>query len=389
MAQSRLRALTDKQVQALVKTTSVGGVPGLECCVSPKGTKSWRLLYRVAGDPAHKRRSLGLGRYPVVGLADARQRATLALRDASDGKDPKHEREEIGRKRALTVEVAVASYLEWCASNNSVATNTDKKSFFKKHFLSLHARAPLASISRRGVSAILDNLSDLPARRRSAYSYLRHFFQWAVERELMNTNPCLVIKTPKTVPSRERVLSDDEIRSLWTGTSVLSVMARLQLMTAQRIGSIGRMRWEDLDLKHKLWNVPAHDMKSGKSHAVPLSDRAVSLLSSWPRLSGPHVFGVGSDGAKAFNGRSKGMMRMRESGIASDWRLHDLRRTAVTLAQRGGAGIDEIKALTQHKVAGVIGVYARHGYESEKRQVVDLVEMQIANILRKSRIDGS
>jgi integrase len=80
---------------------------------------------------------------------------------------------------------------------------------------------------------------------------------------------------------------------------------------------------------------------------------------------------------------------MRESGIASDWRLHDLRRTAVTLAQRGGAGIDEIKALTQHKVAGVIGVYARHGYESEKRQVVDLVEMQIANILRKSRIDGS
>jgi len=385
MAQSRIRALTDKQVRALVKTTTVGGVPGLECCVSPKGTKSWRLLYRVAGDPARKRRSLGLGRYPVVGLADARQRATLALRDASDGKDPQHEREEIGRKRALTVEVAVASYLEWCASNNSVATNTDKKSFFKKHFLSLHARAPLAAISRRDVSAILDNLSDRPARRRSAYSYLRHFFQWAAEREFIDTNPCLVIKTPKTVPARERVLSDDEIRALWTGTSVLSIMARLQLMTAQRIGSIGQMKWDDLDLKDKAWNIPAHDMKSGKAHTVPLSDRAVSLLSGWPRLPGPYIFGVGSNGSKAFNGRSKGMLRMRKSGAASDWRLHDLRRTAVTLAQRGGAGIDEIKALTQHKVAGVIGVYARHGYEKEQRSVVDIVDLQITNILGKEQ----
>ena len=355
MAQSRLRALTDKQVQALVKTTSVGGVPGLECCVSPTGTKAWRLLYRVAGDPTHKRRSLGLGRYPIVGLADARRRATLALRNASDGKDPKHEREAGGRKCALSVEAAVAAYLEWCANNNSVATNNDKKSFFKKHFLNLHSRTPLVSVSRKDVSAILDNLNDRPARRRSAYSYLRHFFQWAAEREFIDTNPCLVIKTPKTVPARERVLTDDEIRSLWTGASVLSIMARLQLMTAQRIGSIGRMKWDDLDLKCKIWNIPAHDMKSAKSHAVPLSDRAVSLLSNWPRLPGPHVFGVGSDGAKAFNGRS--------------------------LAQRGGAGIDEIKALTQHKVAGVIGVYARHTYEMEQRSVVELIEKQIWNIL--------
>ena len=76
---------------------------------------------------------------------------------------------------------------------------------------------------------------------------------------------------------------------------------------------------------------------------------------------------------------------MRKCGIASDWRLHDLRRTAVTLAQRGGAGIDEIKALTQHKVAGVIGVYARHGYEKERRFVVDTVNVQITKILEREQ----
>jgi integrase len=381
MAPSRLRALTDRQVQALQATASVGGVPGLECVVSPTGTKSWRLLYRLTGDTSARRRSLGLGRYPTVGLAEARQRSAEALRLASEGTDPKHEREEKARKRDLTVSQAVDEYLDWCRMNNVAATAQDKQSVFKNHVLKKLGSSPLVSITRKDIAAILDKLGDRPARRRTAYSYLRHFFQWAAEREFIDANPCLVIRTPKTVPARERVLIDDEIRSLWTGTSVLSIMARLQLMTAQRIGSIGRMRWDDLDLNGNIWNIPAHDMKSGKSHAVPLSDRAVSLLSGWPRLPGLYVFGVGSDGAKAFNGRSKGMKRMRECGIAGDWRLHDLRRTAVTLAQRGGAGIDEIKALTQHKVAGVIGVYARHSYETEKRSVVNLIEMQVSNIL--------
>ncbi len=381
MATSRLRALTDRQVQTLQATTSVGGVPGLECVVSPSGTKSWRLLYRVTGDTSARRRSLGLGRYPTVGLAEARQRSNEALRLASEGTDPKHEREEKARKHDLTVSQAVDEYLAWCRMNNVAATAQDKQSVFKNHVLRKLGSSPLVSITRKDIANILDKLGDRPARRRTAYSYLRHFFQWAAEREFIDVNPCLVIRTPKTVAARERVLTDDEIRSLWTGTSVLCAMARLQLMTAQRIGSIGRLRWQDLDLKGMIWNIPAHDMKSAKSHAVPLSDRAVLLLSGWPQLPGPYVFGVGSDGAKGFNGRSKGMMHMRKSGIAGDWRLHDLRRTAVTLAQRGGAGIDEITALTQHKVAGVIGIYARHGYEQEKRSVVDIVGRQITNIL--------
>ncbi|MEQ8301073.1 MAG: integrase arm-type DNA-binding domain-containing protein [Hyphomonas sp.] len=385
MAPSRLRALTDRQVQALQATTSVGGIPGLECVVSPTGTKSWRLLYRLTGDTSARRRSLGLGRYPTVGLAEARQRSAEALRLASEGTDPKHEREEKARKRDLTVSQAVEEYLAWCRMNNVAATAQDKQSVFKNHVLKRLGSSPLVSITRKDIAAILDKLGDRPARRRTAYSYLRHFFQWTAEREFIDANPCLVIRTPKTVPARERVLSDDEIRSLWTGTSVLSIMARLQLMTAQRIGSIGRMRWEDLDLQNNIWHIPAQDMKSGKSHGVPLSDPAVTLLSDWPRLTGPHLFGVGSDGSKAFNGRSKGMLRMRKSGAASDWRLHDLRRTAVTLAQRGGAGIDEIKALTQHKVAGVIGIYARHSYEKEKRAVVDLIGMQITTILVEER----
>ena len=70
----------------------------------------------------------------------------------------------------------------------------------------------------------------------------------------------------------------------------------------------------------------------------------------------------------------------RQCGNA-DFRLHDLRRTAVTLAQRGGCGIDAIKALTQHKTTGVVGIYARHGYEDEKRAVVTAIAEEVFGIV--------
>ncbi len=239
----------------------------------------------------------------------------------------------------------------------------------------------MVPVSRKDISAILDRLSDRPARRRTAYAYIRHFFQWAAEREMVDQNPCLVVRTPKAVPSRERVLRDDEILTLWSGESVLAVMAKLQLMTAQRTGSIASMKWDDIDLEYRTRAMPASDMKSGRQHSVPLSERAIDLLQGWPRQLGPFVFGAGSNGEKPFNGRSKGMKRMRERGFAADWRLHDLRRTAVTLAQRGGASVDESRALTQHKVPGVIGVYARHQYDAERKHVTETIDMELTKVL--------
>lgn len=65
-----------------------------------------------------------------------------------------------------------------------------------------------------------------------------------------------------------------------------------------------------------------------------------------------------------------------------DWRFHDLRRTAVTLAQRAGCPLDTVRALTLHKAPGVIGVYARHAFAEEKRHVVDAIERVVQDILR-------
>lgn len=381
MQEARRRPLTDRQVQGLVQTSVVGGVPGLECVVSPSGTKSWRLLYRLTGDASARRRSMGLGRYPVVSLSEARERARDALRLASGGIDPRQDREEQSRRRNLTCQEAASEYLDWCQANNGAATARDKRSVLENHVLPKLGSLSLLVISRRDITGVLDDLADRPARRRTVYAYVRHFLQWATERELIEMNPCLALRPPKMVASRDRVMTDNEIRKLWNGTSVLATMSRLQLLTAQRSGSIASMRWSDLDLDSGIWSIPAEAMKSARPHTVPLSLAATQILATWPQLAGPYVFGVGSFGEKPFNGRSKGMKRMRDVGVAGDWRLHDLRRTAVTLAQRGGATIDEIRALTQHKVPGVIGIYARHGYETEKRRVAETILEQIKDII--------
>lgn len=381
MREARSKPLTDRQVQALSQTSVIGGVPGLECVVSTAGTKSWRLLYRLAGDTSSRRRSIGLGRYPVVGLSEARERAREALRLASNGIDPRQDREEKARRRNLTFEDAVAEYLEWSRLNNGAATARDKQSVFENHIPKKLLGLSLVVISRRDIAAIVDKLGSHPARRRTVYAYVRHFFQWATERELIEMNPCLALRPPKMVHARERVMTDDEIRTLWQASSILATICRLQLLTAQRTGSVASMRWCDVDFDNAIWSIPASSMKSARPHSVPLSSPTLEILAALPRMTGPYVFGIRSNGEKPFNGRSKGMRRMREAGDASDWRLHDLRRTAVTLAQRGGASIDEIRALTQHKVPGIIGVYARHGYEMEKRRVAEIVAAQVGQIV--------
>lgn len=391
MGVSRKRPLSEREVRVLSQTESVGGAPGLECVVSPKGTRSWRLLYRVKGDATAKRRSIGLGRYPGISLAEARSRANDAIRLASGGVDPRSARAKRVREHDVLFGQSISQYLNWCETTNAPGTVEDKRSVSRTHFLPAFGAHPVRTISKAEIASFLDTLAKQPARRRTAYSYLRHFFQWAVERDLIEHNPCQAIRAPHLVPSRDRVLTDSEIQALWALDGTFARIGRLSLLTAQRRGSIEVMRWNEVDFTRKLWSIPASNMKSGRAHDVPLSDLALAELRGMPELGGPYVFGVGSDGTRPFAGASNGMEGLRvqlygkewRASGQGDWRVHDLRRTAVTLAQREGCSIEEIRALTQHRTPGVIGVYARHAYADEKRKVVDKIACCVTAVLSK------
>lgn len=375
---SRLKPLTALDAQRLAETSFVGGAPGLQLVVSAGGTKSWRLFYRLPG--SKRRRSMSLGRYPGVSLADARKISGEMLAQASSGTDPKAARIDKVVSRELTVAEAMQRYLDWCQTNNAAKTVRSKRSSINTHFLPALGSIPLIDLSRRQIASLIDGLSAKPATRRQLYLYVSHLLSWSLGREYIDTNPILGLQPPKPVATRERVLTDEEIAALFQSEGTIATIAKLCLLTAQRKGSVEAMRWDELDFERKTWTVPGTNMKSGKLHVVPLSAPALDILKGWYQLNGQYVFGVGSDGEKPFAGTSKAMKALRKSLEDTDWRLHDLRRTAVTLAQRHGCNLDGIRALTQHKTSGVVGVYARHAFEDEKRIVVDAIAEEISRI---------
>lgn len=397
---SRMAPKTATQVDRLRTTSFVGGVPGLELRVSPAGARAWRLFYRLPGDT--RRRVMPLGRYPVVSLAEARRRATEALVIVSEGDDPQHRRAEKVTTTSVTVGAALDLYLEHTAIENHPNTVSDKRRAMKNHVRPRFGSTPLALMKRGDWVKILDGLGAIPATRRSLYLYLHHFLGWAVERDMIEANLLAGIRPPRAVPSRDRVLSDDEIRAMWPQVSEIGDLARIALLTAQRRNSIASMRWRDIDFDRAAWVIPASDMKSGTLHEVPLSATALAIIERRPQLGGPYVFGVGTDGERPFNGFSNGVEILRRPASPSSpgkgpppkatddslspWRFHDLRRTAVTLAQRAGAPLDAIRALTQHKLAGIIGIYARHAYTDEKREVALHIEAMVKAILTNQNL---
>lgn len=379
---SRLRPLSALAVSRLSSSAFVGGVPGLQLAVSPQGTRSWRLFYRLPGDT--RRRAMALGRYPDVSLADARKRAGQHISLASDGADPKAKRAEKAKRASLTAREAVETYLKACEHLNRPRTTESKAGALRQHFVSRHGSRPVELVTRGDIARLLDTLVDRPALRRNLYAYLRHFFGWCAERELVSENPLLHLRAPKPVAARDRVLSDSEIRALWHLDGVTAALAKFALLTAQRKSSLEHARWDDIDLSAATWKIPAENMKSGKAHVVPLSPLAIEVLQTVPHLAGPYVFGIGSNGMRPFNGASNGVESLRRRTETSGWRLHDLRRTAVTLAQRGRVSVDAIRALTQHKIPGVIGVYARHDFAEEKAEVAIAIASSVFGVLERT-----
>lgn len=130
---SRLRPPSASAVSRLTASAFVGGAPGLQLVVSPKGTKTWRLFYRLPGD--ERRRAMNLGKFPDVSLAEARKRAGNVLRRASDGEDPKRSRVERAKRSSLTAAQAVEAYLAACEAQNDARTVAAKESALRCHFL--------------------------------------------------------------------------------------------------------------------------------------------------------------------------------------------------------------------------------------------------------------
>ena len=133
------------------------------------------------------------------------------------------------------------------------------------------------------------------------------------------------------------------------------------------------MRWSEIDLRQKVWTLPADRSKNGYAHEVPLSKAAMDILQQVPRfLRSDYVFTT--NGRSAVSGFGRAKDRYERAVARKDWRVHDLRRTAASGMARIGIPPHVIEKVLNHRtgvISGVAAVYNRYGYIDEKREALE------------------
>jgi integrase len=358
-------------------------LPGFGLRVFPSGVKSFILVYRHLGRP----RRMTLGRYPVTGLAEARAKALDALKLIDAGTDPQGEAEATGHPERYTFEQAVRSFVKLhCERHNRPVTARDTERILNNQFVSRWAKRDIRELTKTDILKVLDDIVEegLPSAANHALAAIRKFFNWCVERGMLDASPCLGIKKPAPNNTRDRVLDMGEMAAVWKGAELVGYpfgpIVKLLMLTAQRRNEVASMQWSQLDFKAKTWTLPAELTKNGRQHVLPLTPQTVTLLRALPHFTSDYVFPARGENP-AFAHFSRGKVKLDALSGVKDWTLHDLRRSAATHLAKLGVAPHVIERILNHvsgTFGGVAGVYNRFQYLDEMRAALAKWEAQLA-----------
>jgi integrase len=252
---------------------------------------------------------------------------------------------------------------------------------------------PIQTITRRDVIELLDRIADrAPYMANRTLAHTRKLFAWAMERDIVDASPVAAVKAPARETSRDRVLEPAELAAVWRAAETLGwpfgPIVQLLIVTAQRIGEVATLRWQDIDLERAEWRLPREAVKTDRRHTVPLSPLALEIITSLPRIGDGLVFPANRVGsANPVSGFSKTKCRLDQLSGVTGWRYHDIRRSVATGLQRLGVRLEVTEAVLNHvsgSRAGIVAVYQRHYYGPEKRAALDAWSREVARSLGRS-----
>ncbi|QBK30783.1 tyrosine-type recombinase/integrase [Roseitalea porphyridii] len=382
--------------------------PGLYLIVQPSGKKSWAIRYRHP--ETSKPAKFTIGAYPTIELADAREQAARLLIDVDRGIDPmKAKREaaaEAQRKAdedSDLVENVIDRFITRYVLIHTPRSAYDTRRIFDYEIKPAWKGRRIQDITRRDVNDLLDGIMEGTAEHRTrskgpapyianrVLSALSRFGNWCVERGIIETSFAAGVKKPHKEASRDRRLSDDEVRWLLAACDEIGEpfgpLVKLLLLTGQRRDEVGKMTWPEIDTEARVWTLAADRMKGGREHTVPLSEPVLAILGGLTRIKSPAGYVFTVTGETAVSGFSKAKRRLDELMLAQareeagdepiefqPWRYHDLRRTAASGMAALRIQPHVVEAVLGHRtgaVSGVALVYNRHSYHDEKAAALD------------------
>ena len=288
----RLSAVFVKTVNTPGRYGDGRGGFGLSLLVKESSTgrfaKSWSQRLRINRQPFN----VGLGGYPIVTLARARELALENSRAVEAGGDPRVKPETVPTFSECVDRAVDVMRPNW----KHPRTEHQLRFFLTKHALPHIGRKAIDQITPGDVLEFLAPLAiSTPASARKTKAALRQVFQWSVALGLRQGNPAdanishalpkLAAKEHhKALPFSEvgRALETVRNTGAWLGTKLAF---EFMVLVAARSGEVRLAEWSEIDLEGRLWTIPAGRMKSGKMHRVPLSTQALAVLENANQLS--------------------------------------------------------------------------------------------------------
>jgi integrase len=362
--------------------------PGLAVRVSGAGGKVFLAQFTVHGT----RRRVPLGRWGAITLDQARDAARVVMGDVAKGIDPAVTRAEAKRDakaaaaaEKLTLDALLEQWRKLALANRRESYQREALRAVRYAYAK-HLKQPAATITRAEALAPLDALAragKAPIAGRTL-AYCRACYRWALKREMVPSSPFDGLPIPAGTVSRDRVLNAEELALVWKHAAGLGApfapILQLLVLTVQRREEVAGMRWSELSADRSTWTIAKERAKNGRADMVHLAPPARALLATVPRV-GQSDLVFTTTGKTPISGFTRAKDRLDAAigtarGSKDDprplpgWRLHDLRRTAVTWMADNGVSPHVADRILNHvggTISGVAAVYQRGEFLAERK----------------------
>lgn len=367
------------------------GATGLYLLVQPTGSKSWAIRYRSGGRPVKH----SLGKYPLIQLAEARELAAAEMNKIAHGGDPAADRRLNKREYVPAIRTVEAVFEEYRKNHLSTLKSEDViVREMRRHFVIPWGHRDIKSLKRSEIYDLLEDVAENKGNGRKGQSmkrrgvtanrlrtYISGMIGWCFDKEIVPVNVASRMKSVVKEVSRERVLTEDELRNFMKACKSAphpwGSFGMLLLLTGQRLSEVAGMTSSEVE--GNMWTIPEDRSKNGNEHLVPLSEAAMAIIEGLP----VHVIeGIGfgyyftTNKVAQVSGFSHAK-EMIENGMpegTEHWTFHDLRRTMTTMMEEMGVRLVVTEAILNHTSGskkGVAKVYHRAKHLKKKAKALN------------------
>ena len=371
---------------------------GLHLLIKPTGGKLWRWKYRFAG----AEKLMALGRYPDIGLADARARRDDARKRLANGMDPMAERKAakvaVKKVKEHAFENVAELWLAHWRGNKSPRHAVTTENRLKANVYPVIGSRPIAEVEPMELMQLAKGIEAREASEmaKRTLQIVGAVFRYAVAHGISKRNPAAEVRPSDILkPTRKTNMARIDAKELpgllraievYQGRPLTRLALKLMALTFVRTAELIGARWEEFDFESRRWSIPAGRMKMKAPHIVPLSHQAVEVLELLRTLPDTEqlVFPGELDSNKPMSNMTilKALERMGYKGQMTG---HGFRGLASTILHEQGYNHEHIELQLAHTPRNAVSAAYNHALYLEPRT---LMMQDWADFLDRTRQGG-